>query len=44
MLIRKVSAFLHATFHTQDRCPQLKETTYETNFTPIIADFIASKL
>ena len=26
MLIRKCSAFLHATFHTHDRCPQFKKT------------------
>ena len=37
MLNRKVSVFLHATFHTQDRYPTLKPTIMKTNQILIIA-------
>ena len=36
MLIRKVSVFLHATFHTQDRCVQFEKNFI---FIPIIGIF-----
>jgi hypothetical protein len=31
VLIRKISVFLHATFHTQDRCPQYEKTILNLN-------------